>query len=240
MMKAREILAALVVGAVTMSGHAFAEPPAKTEPAPHKDGHKDDHKKDTKEHKELKDKKKDEGKAGAAIGALAPEFKLTDTAGKDVSLADFKGKIVVIEWFNPDCPFIVKHHSKLTTFNDLHKKYSDKGVVFLGINSSAAGKEGAGKERNAKAVTEFKIPYPVLLDESGKIGKAYGAQTTPHCFVINKDGVLAYKGAIDDDRSADKAGKTNYVAKALDEILAGQSVSTSETKPYGCGVKYGS
>lgn len=231
----RTLFASLVAGAVALATPAFAQqstPAHKDQPA----------QKDTKEHKDHKDKehKKDEQKSHgkAAIGAPAPEFKLTDTNGKDVSLADFKGKIVVLEWFNPDCPFIKKHHEKNTTFNDLAAKYAGKDVAFLAINSSAAGKQGAGKERNAKAITEYKMTYPVLLDETGKVGKAFGATNTPHCFVINKDGILAYKGAIDDDTSPEKAGKTNYVGKAVDELLAGQSVSTPETKAYGCNVKY--
>ena len=232
------VTAALVLSlAGAPSAVALDDKPKTTE----KD-HGKDHK-DHKDHDHANDKSKDKSKEakGAKVGEKAPEFTLKDVAGAEVKLADLNkdGTIVVIEWFNPDCPFIVKHHEKNTTFADLHTKYSDKKVKFVAINSSAAGKEGYGQERNMKAKTDWKIAYPILLDESGAIGKAYGAKTTPHCFVIDKNGVLAYQGAIDDNKSPTEKGKTNYVANALDNLLAGKAVETSETKPYGCSVKYG-
>jgi peroxiredoxin len=216
---------------------AVAEPPKdqpKDQPADQpKDAHKDEH----KDHK--KDEKKPEKKtAGAEIGQKAPDFSLTDTDGKTVKLADFSGKIVVLEWFNPECPIIMRHHKSGTTFNDLHKEYSEKGVVFLAINSSGKGLQGSGVELNKTKKTEYKLPYPILMDESGEVGRAYGAKTTPHCYIINKDGALAYNGAIDNDAS-DKASSKNYVKNALDQVLRGETVTESKTKPYGCGVKYG-
>ncbi|MBL8999731.1 MAG: thioredoxin family protein [Phycisphaerae bacterium] len=229
----------LFAGVVSLSlcGGAYAQS-TPTTPPPAKDDHKD-HDHSDHDHKDHKHDKKDKKKAETAkIGESAPEFALKDTAGKTVSLADFKGKIVVLEWFNADCPFIVKHHKNATTFNDLHTKYNGKGVVFLAICSSAEGNQGSGVERNAKAKTDFKMEYPILMDADGKVGKTYGAKTTPHCFVIAADGKLVYNGAIDDDKSTDPAGKTNYVAKAIDELLAGKPVSTPTTKPYGCSVKY--
>jgi peroxiredoxin len=238
---AQNVLKSIVAGIVAVSfaaaAPAFAQnaaQPTGTDKEHHvKEGGKKDGAKKDGEHK------KDGAKAeGAAIGQAAPAFKLTSTDGKEVSLSDYKGKIVVLEWFNPECPYIVKHHKINTTFNDLHKKYAGKDVVMLAINSSADGKQGSGKETNVKAAKDFKMEYPILLDPKGEVGKAYGAKTTPHCFVIGKDGVLAYAGAIDDDKSPETAGKTNYVAKAVDELLAGSSVSTASTKPYGCGVKY--
>lgn len=245
---AQNVLKSIVAGIVAVSfaaaAPAFAQnaaQPTGTDKEHHaKDGSKKDgaHKKDA-EHKKDGEHKKDAAKSeGATIGQAAPAFKLTSIDGKQVSLSDYKGKIVVLEWFNPECPYIVKHHKINTTFNDLHKKYAGKDVVMLAINSGAEGKQGSGKEVNAKAAKDFKIEYPILLDPKGEVGKAYGAKTTPHCFVIGKDGVLAYAGAIDDDKSPETAGKTNYVAKAVDELLAGSSVSTASTKPYGCGVKY--
>ncbi len=192
-----------------------------------------------KEAEKAKDDKAEKPKA-AAVGQAAPAFTLKDTEGNAVTLGEFlkDGKnIVVLEWFNPGCPYILKHHDKNKTFNDLYTKYHEKGVVFLAINSSAAGEQGSGVETNKKAKTDFALPYPILIDEPGTVGQAYGAKTTPHCFVIGKDGVLAYAGAIDDD-SSQKVGKTNYVGKAIDELLAGTSVTTPSTKPYGCGVKY--
>lgn len=188
-----------------------------------------------------KDKDKEKG-AGVKVGDAAPAMTLKDTDGKEHTLADLTkaGNIVVIEWFNPDCPFIKKHHEINKTFNDLHTKYSGKKVTFLAVNSGAPGNQGAGLERNKKAKTEYAMAYPILLDESGDVGRAYGAKTTPHVFIVNTDGKVVYAGAIDDDTDAKTPGKVNYVTKALDEMLAGKPVSTSSTRPYGCGVKYGS
>ncbi len=180
--------------------------------------------------------------AAVAVGEPAPDFTLTDTDGTSHALADLRQakRIVVLEWFNPDCPFILKHHVHNHTMNDLAVRYRDQGVVWLAINSAAAGKQGAGLERNQKAHEEYKMAFPVLLDESGAVGKAYGAKTTPHMFVIAADGKIAYAGAIDDDRSPSTLGKTNHVAAALDALLAGQPVPVAETQAYGCSVKYGS
>lgn len=201
--------------------------------------HKDD-KHAQHDKKDNKDAKKDEKKTeGVAVGSVAPGFELTDTEGKAIKLSDFAGKVVVLQWFNPGCPFVKKHYEGANTFNELNKKYSDKGVVFLAINSGAAGKEGAGKETNATAKKDWKIEYPVLLDEAGTVGKTYGAQRTPEMFVIDKEGKVVYHGAIDDNKEMKGTGKTNYVAKALDEVLAGKQVTTAETKLYGCTVKYG-
>lgn len=197
-----------------------------------------------KSHKEhaKTDGKQDKKVASATkVGSIAPPFTLTDTDGKTVHLSDFAGKIVVIQWINPGCPFVKKHYENgANTFNDLNKKYSEQGVVFIAINSGAAGKEGAGKEANAAARKDWKIDYPILIDETGAVGKLYGATRTPEMFVIGKDGTLVYHGAIDDEAGMKSVGKTNYVAKALDEVLAGKKVTTAETKPYGCTVKYGS
>jgi len=178
--------------------------------------------------------------AGADVGSKAPDFTLKDTEGKEVVLQGFldDGKIVVLEWFNPDCPFIKKHHANHKTMNETYAKFAEKDVVWLAINSGAAGKQGAGLERNQKAVKEYEMPFPVLMDESGEVGKAYGARTTPHMFIVTPDGKVAYAGAIDDDRSADKLGKTNYVAEALSELTGGKAVSVTESKAYGCSVKY--
>lgn len=200
-----------------------------------------------KEHdNRAKDKEKEKEKEGkdragpANPGAKAADFTLTDTDGKTVSLANVLkdgNTIVVLQWFNADCPFIKKHYGETKTFNDLAAKYEGKHVKFFAICSSAKGEQGAGQERNAKAKKEWAMPYPILLDESGAVGKAYGATNTPHMFVIAKDGTIAYNGAIDDDRG-NGIGKTNYVAKAVDELLAGTNVTMAKTRPYGCNVKY--
>ncbi len=169
----------------------------------------------------------------AAIGAAAPAFTLDNSDGKPVSLADYKGKTVVLEWINKDCPFVQRHHAAKTMEN-LADKYKSKDVVWLAINSSSS----ATNDIDKKTVETFSLNYPVLNDSAGSVGRAYGAKTTPHMFIIDKEGKLAYKGGIDNDPQGTKANRTNYVAQALDELLAGKPVSTPETKPYGCSVKY--
>lgn len=177
--------------------------------------------------------------APAKVGDTAPDFALKDLDGKDVKLADFKNKIVVLEWFNPGCPFVVKHHSTLDTMKKTAAAYKDKDVVWLAVNSGAEGKQGASKADNEKAKKDWKIEYPILLDTTGATGKAYGAKTTPHMFIIGKDGKLAYAGAIDNNSSPKTAGEKNYVKNALDEIIAGKKVTDATTESYGCNVKYG-
>ena len=178
--------------------------------------------------------------AGVGPGDKAPDFKLTDTVGQEHSLAALleDGKVVVLEWFNPDCPFIVRHHKQHKTMDQTYAAVREQGVVWLAINSGAAGKQGAGLERNRKAVEDYAMSFPVLIDADGAVGKAYGALTTPHMFVITADGTVAYTGAIDDDRGGQKGEKVNHVADALTAVLAGEKVATAETKPYGCSVKY--
>ncbi|MCA8921258.1 MAG: thioredoxin family protein [Planctomycetes bacterium] len=175
-------------------------------------------------------------KHGAAIGAEAPNFTLTDTDGTSHTLADLKGKVVVLEWFNPTCPYVVKHHEKNPTMKTLYAKYKDQNVVWMAINSGAEGKPGSSAEENVAAREKWGIEYPVLLDSDGSVGHAYGARTTPHMFIINPEGVLVYAGAIDNDRR--KLGDVNFVDKALEEVLAGKEVSQATSKPYGCSVKY--
>jgi len=179
--------------------------------------------------------------AGLEPGDKAPGFTLMDTEGAEYILQTYldDGKTVVLEWFNPDCPFIKKHHANHRTMNETFAAVKDEGVVWLAINSGAKGNQGNGLERNQKAVKEYEMPFPVLIDESGEVGRAYGAKTTPHMFIITPEGVVAYNGAIDDDRSASKLGETNYVAAALKEMAAGKKITTAETQPYGCSVKYG-
>jgi peroxiredoxin len=183
-----------------------------------------------------KDKTK---KPAVTIGATAPDFTLTGTDGKSVRLSEVgKDKMVVIEWFNPECPFVVKQYAKTDTMAKTRKAAKDAGAVWLTINSGAPGKQGAGKDLNIKYQTDWKIESPILLDESGDVGRLYGARTTPHMYVIAKDGKLAYMGAIDNDRSADKAGDKNHVINAINELKDGKPVTEAETRPYGCSVKY--
>ena len=175
----------------------------------------------------------------ATVGSKAPDFTLTDTSGKEVTLSSLtgNGQVVVLEWFNAGCPFVVRHHEKYNTMTDLANKYKGK-VTWLAINSSAQGKEGYGMD--AEAISKWSINYPILIDADGGVGRLYGAKTTPHMFIIDTKGTLVYAGAIDDDRGDQKSPteKVNYVALALDEVLAGKPVTQSETKSYGCSVKY--
>lgn len=180
----------------------------------------------------------------AKVGEAAPDFELKDLDGKAVKLSDYKGKVVVLEWFNPGCPFVKAAHKK-GSLVDTAQKQAEKGVVWLSINSGAPGKQGHGIETNKNAVTEFAMKNPVLLDEDGRVGKAYGAKHTPHMFVIDKDGKLAYAGAIDNSPDGEggspKDGKLiNYVDEALSDIEAGKPVRTPTTEAYGCSVKYSS
>lgn len=177
------------------------------------------------------------------IGKPAPDFKLPGLSAKTVSLSQYKGKTVVLEWLNEGCPF-VRHYYDKGNMQALQKKYTGKKVVWLSIVSSAAGHEGYFAD--AKAAAKFKADEKasmtdVLLDPAGTVGHAYGAKTTPHMFVIDAKGALVYQGAIDDKPStnaADAANAKNWVAQALDEVLAKKAVSVPETKSYGCSVKY--
>ncbi len=174
-----------------------------------------------------------------AVGDRAPAFSLTDTNGDRHSLSDFDGKIVVLEWFNPDCPFVKKFHADSKVMKETHAQFmNDEQIVFVAINSGAPGKQGAGVERNKLAIEEFKMDYPVLLDESGEVGKAYGAKRTPEIFVIDGEGVVRYHGPIDSKRSASEIG-TNYLEMAVKQIKNGETdIVRPEIEVYGCAVKY--
>ncbi len=183
--------------------------------------------------------------AWAAVenGQPAPDFTLTDTNGKSHTLLEHKGKFVVLEWFNPDCPFVKKHYQNSGNMPALQKRNTDNDVVWLSINSSAEGKEGSysADDTNKWAEMNKAKPTALLLDGDGKVGKLYGAKTTPHMFVINPAGILIYQGAIDSTASVDHEdipSSTNYVQQALDEARAGKPVTTASTKSYGCSVKY--
>ena len=182
--------------------------------------------------------------AGAAVGSPAPDFKLKDTAGKSVSLADLKGKVVVLEWFNPECPYVRAAHTKGSLVG-LAKKHTEKGVVWLAVNSGAPGKQGAGAEKSIAGAKTFGLDHPILLDETGTVGHAYGATNTPHLFVISKEGKLVYAGGIDNSPDGEKGSPeggtlVNYVDAALDDLAQGKPVQRPTSKPYGCSVKYGS
>ncbi len=175
-------------------------------------------------------------------GSAAPAFSLKDAKGKTHALADYKGKHVVLEWFNSECPFVKKHYSG-GNMQKLQEEFAGKDVVWMSINSSAKGKEGhLTPEQATKQIADWKMNNTtLLLDEDGKVGQEYGAKNTPHMFIINPEGNLIYQGAIDSKatpNAADIANSTNYVKVALEEALAGKPVSNASTKPYGCSVKY--
>ena len=180
--------------------------------------------------------------ATPVVGKPALDFKAVDTNGNEISLSDFKGKNVVLEWSNHECPFVVKHYEP-GNMQKLQKATTDGGDIWITIVSSAEGKQGSTTPEQANQVMKDVGAHSTarILDKSGKIGKLYEAKTTPHMFVIDKDGILAYAGAIDSDTgfsSAGIEGATNYVMAALDSLRAGEPVKMASTKPYGCSVKY--
>jgi len=182
--------------------------------------------------------------AEATIGKTAPDFSLTGADGKTHALADYKGKFIVLEWTNPQCPFVHKFYDS-GTMQKLQKEETGKGVVWLRINSSAQGQEGYQSVADLASYVEKKhvAATESLIDQSGKVGHTYGARTTPHMFVIDKSGNLIYAGGIDDTPSADVSDIStakNYVTAALDEAMAGKPVTTPTSQPYGCSVKYAS
>ncbi len=187
------------------------------------------------EGKRAKGEKGEKAASAAKIGEAAPNFTLKTTDGKDWSLSDAKGKVVVLEWVNPNCPVCVRVCEDgivADTLKGCQKQFED--VVYVAINSSAAQPDSLKK--TAEYLKSHKLDIPALLDEEGKVGQMYGARTTPHCYVIDQNGVLVYSGAIDDSPSGE--AKTNYVVNAVTQLKAGEKVSPSETKSYGCSVKY--
>jgi len=180
--------------------------------------------------------------ATVTAGKPAPDFVGQGSDGKSYHLADYKGKFVVLQWYNKDCPFIHKHYDS-GNMQKLQDTYGKKGVVWFEVISSASGSEGylTADEAQANRTKSGTKSMATLLDPDGKIGRLYGAKTTPHMFVIDPQGLVIYQGAIDDHNTADPGdipNSKNYVAAALDQAMAGQSVTVASTRPYGCGVKY--
>mgnify|MGYP002875670839 CR=1 FL=1 len=171
-------------------------------------------------------------------GEKAPDFELKSLSGETVKLSDLKGKLVVLEWFNPGCPFVKYSHGEKVMSKTIAQTVSED-TVWLAINSGAPGKQGAAPSANEKASSKWNLQHPVLLDPTGAVGTLYSAKTTPHMFIIDKEGKLAYQGAHDNaPRGRVKGEYVDYVKQAISELKAGQKVSTVETKPYGCSVKY--
>lgn len=180
--------------------------------------------------------------SAVTTGEKAPDFALKDSEGQSHTLSQYKGKFVVLEWVNHGCPFVKKHYGS-NNMQTLQKEFTAKGVIWLSVCSSAEGKQGhlTPAEWKEKITETGSAATAVLLDAPGAVGKRFGAKTTPHLFLIDPKGVVIYQGAIDDNPSADPADvltAKNYIRAALTEALAGKKVSTPETKPYGCGVKY--
>jgi len=180
--------------------------------------------------------------AAPQVGGQAPNFRLNDTNGQTVTLDQFKGRVVVLEWNNPGCPFVKKHYDS-GNMQKTQAAAKNDGVVWLSINSGAPGKQGHmnGTEAKALVAAQKAQPTAYLLDPNGTVGKGYGAVTTPHMYIVDKAGKLVYAGAIDDKPTANKndiPGARNHVLAALGELKAGKAVSVATTRPYGCAVKY--
>ncbi|HZO14811.1 MAG TPA: redoxin domain-containing protein [Polyangiaceae bacterium] len=175
----------------------------------------------------------------AQIGKPAPDFNLTTLDGNKVKLSDYRGKIVVLEWFNPECPFVKQSHTEGELKGMAAKFKGD--VVWLAINSNGPGTQGNGADTNREGKDKFAMDYPIAFDEDGKVGKSYGAERTPHMYVIDPNGVLVYRGAIDNTKGGDAEDVPkviNYVADAIADVKAGKSVRQAETEAWGCTVKY--
>jgi peroxiredoxin len=175
---------------------------------------------------------KSDAPVGAKVGAAAPDFTLTDSNGKEHKLSDLKDKVVVLEWVNKECPWCLK---AIPAVKALRKTYEPKGVVWLAVDST----HGRKAEDNVAFAKEKDLGYTILMDPDGKVGRLYGAKTTPHVFVINK-GTLVYNGALHNNQQGDKPDSEvrNYVDEALGAVLAGKDVPVAETKSWGCSVKY--
>lgn len=184
-----------------------------------------------------------EALASVENGAAAPAFSVQDANGQMRTLAEFRGRTVVLEWTNDGCPYVRKHYDA-GNMQTLQREATADGVVWLQVISSAPGEQGYldGAGARARVQTDSAAPSATLLDPTGVVGRAYGARTTPHMYIIDAEGVLRYQGAIDDRPSARPAsleGATNYVRAALADLAAGRAVQTAQTTPYGCAVKYG-
>jgi peroxiredoxin len=176
------------------------------------------------------------------VDSPAPDFSLQNASGVPVSLSDYLGSTVVLEWTNHDCPYVQKHYDS-DNMQSLQRKYTEKGVVWLSIISSAPGKQGYIDAETANELTKSRnaAPTAVLFDPEGVVGRAYGARTTPHMFIIDREGILRYAGAIDSISSAnpeDIPKATNYVDEGLVSLFAGQEITRKTSSPYGCSVKY--
>jgi peroxiredoxin len=177
----------------------------------------------------------------ASLGELAPDFTLRDLDGREYRLSKYRGKLVVLEWFNPECHFVVHAYTE-GPLHEMQERYSASGVVWLSINSSSTGQAGADPATNRAFAAEHRVRTPILFDPTGIVGRTYAARTTPHLFVINERGILVYRGALDNaplGKVESTATKINYVEAAIADLKSGHAVTVSDVRPYGCGVRYG-
>lgn len=177
--------------------------------------------------------------ATAAVGQPAPDFSLPAADGSTVKLSDYRGKRVVIEWFNPECPFVKAAHDG-GPLKDLAARTTAQGFVWLAINSGAPGKQGHGAEVNRAAAEKWALKHPILLDETGAVGRAYGATNTPHMYLIDDKGVLVYRGALDNAPMGEsqEGPRVGYFEDAIAALAGGQPIAQGETRAWGCSVKY--
>lgn len=232
-MKKPVILATLATFGMALA--AVAERSSAPAPA-HADASRSNDQEQAPAKQDQKDEKKDEKAAPVEIGKAAPEFSLSDLDGKTIKLSDYKGKVVVLEWFSPKCPMCVWAYGEGGPLREWPEKLKKDGIVWLAVNSEDPDNTAAKIEVNKKFLEDNKAKVTVLLDPSGATGKAYGAKTTPHMMVIDEKGVLRYRGALDNapaGKLKDGETKVNYVQQALDELKAGKAVSKPETKSYG-------
>lgn len=177
----------------------------------------------------------------AAVGQPAPDFTLVDLEGNEHTLSEYtaKGQTVVLEWFSPLCPFVKKHYREDTgTMLAIQEDLKDESVVWLRINSAKASHPAAKLSTNQKTAEKWGITTPILMDPEGTTGRIYGAKRTPEMYIIDASGVLAYHGAIDNNKNASTPGEVNFVRNGLVQTLAGEEITTSTTKAYGCSIKY--
>lgn len=216
------VLSVLALSIVMLAGCKSKEPAEEPQKEPSKEPSKELLKEPTKE-------------IEPEIARKAPDFTLNSFDGNTINLSDYKGKIIVLEWFNFECPFVMRHYGSKPTMINLANKYRDRNVVWLAVNST----NQTTPEANTEFGKKHKLPYPILDDRSGTVGRAYGAKTTPHMYVIDARGSIAYQGAIDnDERGRKRQGVINYVDKALAELTGDKEVTTTDTMPYGSPVKY--
>jgi peroxiredoxin len=172
-------------------------------------------------------------------GAKAPDFRLKNLEGKEWVLSSTlrEGKVVVIEWFNPECRAVATHHREHSTMRDLFTRYKDRGVAWVAVDSERDGLLGARADRLRRAAMEWQIEYPILRDSDAEVAKLYGARTTPDIFVIGRDGIVLYTGAVDDSPDGERIGAVNHLAMALEAALAGTTLDTQLTEPVGCPIR---